>query len=155
MRDNEGVHVSAIIGHPPEDRDWTEPDGSYSPVLGEKVRIGALVTVDAGLSRHTTIGDRSWLLKKVHVGHDALIGKDCTIATAAVIGGHCVIGDGAKVGINATVLPFRMVGTGAVVGAGAVVTENVPPGQTWAGNPARPIEPNPVPFTDRVLEVRR
>lgn len=41
------------------------------------------------------------------------------------------------VGGSAIILPGVRVGRGAVVGAGAVVTKNVPPGATVVGSPAR------------------
>jgi len=44
---------------------------------------------------------------------------------------------GASLGANATILPGLCVGEGAMVGAGAVVTHNVPPNAIVAGNPAR------------------
>lgn len=47
--------------------------------------------------------------------------------------------DGASVGANATILPGVTIGRNAIVGAGAVVTHDVPAGETWAGNPARPL----------------
>lgn len=47
-----------------------------------------------------------------------------------------VVEDNVSIGINATVLPVRL-GKGCMVGAGAVVTKNVPEGETWVGNPAR------------------
>jgi UDP-2-acetamido-3-amino-2,3-dideoxy-glucuronate N-acetyltransferase len=48
-----------------------------------------------------------------------------------------VIEKGASLGANATILPGITVGTGAMVGAGSVVTKNVPPYAIVAGNPAR------------------
>lgn len=48
-----------------------------------------------------------------------------------------VIKRGAKIGGNATLLPGITVGEKAVVGAGAVVTNDVPPGAVVVGNPAR------------------
>lgn len=45
--------------------------------------------------------------------------------------------DGATIGANATILPGVTIGKGAMIGAGAVVTMDVPDGETWVGNPAR------------------
>lgn len=44
---------------------------------------------------------------------------------------------GAWIGANATILPGVTVGTGAIVGAGAVVTKNVAPHTLVGGNPAK------------------
>ena len=43
------------------------------------------------------------------------------------------------IGANATVLPGVRLGEGAIVGAGAVVTSDVPPGTLVLGVPARVI----------------
>ena len=43
----------------------------------------------------------------------------------------------ADVGVNAVVLPGVTIGNGAIVGAGAVVTRDVPPFAVVAGVPAR------------------
>jgi phosphonate metabolism protein (transferase hexapeptide repeat family) len=51
------------------------------------------------------------------------------------------IGHDAWIGRAAIVLPGRTIGTGAVVGAGAVVTRDVAPYAVVAGNPARVIRP--------------
>ena len=48
-----------------------------------------------------------------------------------------VIGAGADIGVNAIVLPGVTIGRGAIVGAGAVVTRDVPPFAIVAGVPAR------------------
>lgn len=49
---------------------------------------------------------------------------------------RCKIGNDVWVGHGAIILPSRSVGDGAVVGAGAVVTKDVPPYAVVAGNPA-------------------
>lgn len=48
------------------------------------------------------------------------------------------IGRGAVIGSNATLFPVN-IGENAVIGAGAVVTKDVQPNTTVAGNPARVI----------------
>ena len=45
--------------------------------------------------------------------------------------------DGADIGVNAVLLPGVTVGTGAIVGAGAVVTKDVAPNTIVAGVPAK------------------
>jgi len=48
-----------------------------------------------------------------------------------------VVRKGASIGANATILPGLIIGEGAMVGAGAVVTKDVPPRALVLGNPAR------------------
>jgi acetyltransferase-like isoleucine patch superfamily enzyme len=132
-----GRDQTAVIGHAPEDRNWKPGDRAHKPFICSGARIEAFVTVDAGTKRATHIGRRTWLMKHVHVGHDAYIGEDCEIAPGAVICGWVVIGNGVKIGVNASILPHRKVGDGARIGAGAVVTKDVRPGAVVAGNPAR------------------
>lgn len=47
-----------------------------------------------------------------------------------------IIRRGASIGANATILPGLEVGTGAMVGAGTVVTRSIPPNAIVTGNPA-------------------
>jgi acetyltransferase-like isoleucine patch superfamily enzyme len=42
-----------------------------------------------------------------------------------------------SIGSSVTILCGVTIGTGATVGAGSVVTKDIPPGEVWAGNPAR------------------
>jgi virginiamycin A acetyltransferase len=53
--------------------------------------------------------------------------------------GDTVVGNDVWLGFEALVLPGVTVGDGAVVGARAVVTRDVPPYTVVGGNPARPI----------------
>jgi len=134
------VHRLAVVGDPPEHRDWTPSTPTFQPEIAPTAQINAFVTVDAGLHEPTRIGDGTFLMAHVHIGHDAQVGEECELAPGTVIGGHCTIGDGVRIGVNACVRPFIEVGSGARIGAGAVVVRNVPPNEIWVGNPARPLE---------------
>jgi acetyltransferase-like isoleucine patch superfamily enzyme len=59
------------------------------------------------------------------------------VAPNAVVLGKVTIGEECYIGANSTILPWVEVQSGAVVGAGAVVTRAVGPGTTVVGVPAR------------------
>lgn len=50
---------------------------------------------------------------------------------------HTRVCTGASIGAGSTILPGLTIGEGAMIGAGSVVTQDVPAGEMWAGNPAR------------------
>jgi maltose O-acetyltransferase len=56
------------------------------------------------------------------------------------IHGHIEIDDDAWLGTGCIIFPNVRIGKGAVVGAGAVVTKNVPEFTVVAGVPAKPIK---------------
>ena len=147
------VHHSAVIGEPPESREhWAGFGVPCAPLVHPSARLEAFVTVDGGVRSPTTIGAYAWLMKHVHIGHDAVIGAECELAPGTLIGGHAVLGYYVKCVIGVKVLPFRRIGDNAVIGAGAVVTHDVPPGETWVGNPARQLldkDRNPLPHSQR------
>lgn len=69
-------------------------------------------------------------------GQNFIVGKDwSTVHTAPIR-----IGNKAWVGMNAIILKGVSIGEGAVVGAGAVVTHDVPAWTVVAGNPARVVK---------------
>jgi hypothetical protein len=77
-----------------------------------------------------------------YVAHDCVIGDYVTFAPGVKCNGNVHIDDYVYIGTGAILRqgtpdkPLR-IGRGAVVGMGAVVTRDVPAGETWIGNPAR------------------
>ena len=84
----------------------------------------------------------------VVIGGRGTIGKNCHIGAGAVVAGvveppsatPVIVEDDVVVGANAVLLEGVRVGKGSVVAAGAVVTQDVPPGVVVAGAPARIIK---------------
>jgi len=87
----------------------------------------------------------------VHVGDKTQIGPMVQILTAdhprdaasrdagLEFGQPITIGRNVWIGGGALILPGITIGDDAIIGAGAVVTRDVAPGVTVAGNPARPL----------------
>lgn len=143
------IHPRASIGDPPEHRGWWSEElhdqyvntgEAFQAVIRKHVRVGPFVTVDAGFKGETVVGDNTWLMTGVHVGHDTVIGSNCEISCWAGIGGHVRIGDNVRIGQNVCIKPFVRIGDNARIGQGAVVTKDVPAGEVWAGNPAEPLD---------------
>ena len=83
-----------------------------------------------------------------NVGHDCVLGDFVTLAPRVIVNGRIEIEDDVYIGTGATVLPGKpgkpmRIGKGAVIGAHALVTADVPPGATMVGTPANPLKPKP------------
>jgi len=111
-------------------RAWVAGSVSLAP--------GCQVLAMAAVAEGTTLGTACIVNTGAQVDHDCTLGHAVHVMPGAVIAGEVVIEDFASIGSNATVLPRLKIAKGAIVGAGAVVTKDVPPGITVVGNPARP-----------------
>ena len=134
-----GIHATAVVGSPPEHREWQLGNKVFKPVIDQSARVNAFVTIDGGFKAPTRVGARSFIMAHCHVGHDAEIGEDCELAPGTVIGGHVKLGNKVRCGVGVLVKPFVKVGDGARLGMGAVVNRDVPAGEVWVGNPAEEI----------------
>ena len=89
---------------------------------------------------YAQVGDFCILNTGSIIDHDCQIGHGVHIMPGVTLGGSVRVDDFASIGSNATVLPRIRVGRGAVVGAGAVVTRDVPESAVVLGVPARQVE---------------
>lgn len=104
-------------------------------ILGFNVNLGDYTDIGGGL-----------YLPHGNVVVDGLvcIGRNCVIAPWVTIGTNGTvagphIGDNVFIGTGAKVLGAIRIGDGARIGANAVVIDDVPPGTTVVGIPARPV----------------
>lgn len=92
---------------------------------------GCIVNAGAELGRNVIVNSGAI------VEHDCKIGDHVHVASGAVLASTVTVGSLAHIGCGAVVRQLTSVGEGAIVGAGAVVVEDVPPGTTVVGVPAR------------------
>lgn len=107
-----------------------------SVIISDDVEIGALCTIDRGVTGNTEIGNGTKIDNHVQVGHDTIIGQRCIIASQVGIAGVVKIGDEVtlwgQVGISSDIT----IGKGAVVLAQSGVGSSIKPGQVFFGSPA-------------------
>ena len=127
----------------------------YGCRIGDETRVGPFVEIQRGaivgarckIQSHAFICDGVELGDGVFVGHGAVFVNDKT-PRAATSSGSLVgsadwtllrihVEDGASIGSGAIVIGGVTIGARALIGAGAVVTRDVPAGETVAGVPAR------------------
>jgi sugar O-acyltransferase (sialic acid O-acetyltransferase NeuD family) len=124
------------------------PDSSVG--AGSVLHAGVVLTAAVRLGRHAAV------MPHVVLTHDDEVADAVTFGAGVRLAGGVVVGDAAYLGSGAMVREGRRIGAGAVVGMGAVVLRDVPPGQTWAGNPARPLRStNPASTEPTLLEAAR
>lgn len=109
--------------------------------IGKQVYIGEELIISDELDDKgmVIIGDRVAIAERVTLVIASYPNFSRIRPFVKEIHGHIEIHDDAWLGAGAIVLPNIRIGTGAVVGAGSVVTKDVPAFTVVAGVPARPI----------------
>lgn len=138
--DNVMIHAGTILGADafyykkrPEGFDQLISGGRV--VIEDNVGIGALCTIDKGVTGDTTIGAGTKIDNQVHVGHDTVIGKKCLIASQTGIAGCVVIEDEVTLWGQVGTTSGITIGAKAVVMGQTGVTKSIEGGKTYFGTP--------------------
>lgn len=129
----------------------------YGCRIGDETKVGAFVEIQKGatigrrckISSHSFICEGVEIADEVFVGHGVMFTNDRYPRATNPDGSLQTEADwqveptrvakGASIGTHATILCGLTIGEGALVGAGALVTRDVPPFAIVAGVPARKI----------------
>lgn len=104
-------------------------------VIEDNVGIGALCTIDRGVTGDTTIGAGTKIDNQVHVGHDTVIGKKCLIAAQTGIAGCVIIEDEVTLWGQVGTTSGITIGSKAIVLGQTGVSKSIEGGKTYFGTP--------------------
>ncbi|MFN2261190.1 MAG: UDP-3-O-(3-hydroxymyristoyl)glucosamine N-acyltransferase [Psychroflexus sp.] len=143
--DNVIIHSGAILGadafyykNRPEKHDKLLSGGSI--LIENDVEIGALTTIDKGVSGVTTIKKGTKIDNQVQIGHDTIIGEKCLIASQVGIAGCVVIEDEVTIWGQVGITSGITIGRKAVIFAQSGVSKNLLGETTYFGSPADDIK---------------
>jgi UDP-3-O-[3-hydroxymyristoyl] glucosamine N-acyltransferase len=124
------VHSNSVLGadayyfqRKPEGYRKMESCGTV--VIGNRVEIGALCSIDRGVSGDTTIDDGTKLDNHCQIGHDTYIGRNCLIGSHAAIAGVTRIEDDVILWGRVAVNKDLVVGKGVIVLATSAVGKSI------------------------------
>ncbi|WP_432410456.1 UDP-3-O-(3-hydroxymyristoyl)glucosamine N-acyltransferase [Rasiella sp. SM2506] len=138
---NVTIHAGTVLGsdafyykNRPEKFDKLLSGGNV--VIKDHVDIGALCTIDKGVTASTIIGEGTKLDNQVHVGHDTVIGSRCLIASQAGIAGCVLIEDFVTIWGQVGITSGVTIGEKAVISAQSGVSKSLPGHKSYFGTPA-------------------
>lgn len=138
---NVTIHCGTVLGadafyykNRPEKYDKLLSGGNV--VIEDNVDIGALCTIDKGVSDSTRICEGTKLDNQVHIGHDTILGRRCLVASQVGISGCVIIEDfvtiWGQVGIKSDVI----IATGTEIYAQSGLGHSTIENKTYFGSPA-------------------
>ncbi|MCD4745068.1 MAG: UDP-3-O-(3-hydroxymyristoyl)glucosamine N-acyltransferase, partial [Bacteroidales bacterium] len=139
--DNVIIHSNSVIG---ADAFYFQkrPEGTLKfescgrVIIKDNVEIGALCSIDKGVSGDTIIGEYTKLDNHIQIGHDTVIGKNCLFASAVIIAGVSKIEDDVILWGQVAINKNLTIGKGAVVLATSSVGKDLESNKVYFGSPA-------------------
>ena len=139
--DNVTIHAGTVLGADafyykkrPEGFDKLKSGGRV--VIEDNVDLGALCTIDRGVTGDTTIKKGTKIDNQVHIGHDTVVGEKCLIASQTGIAGCVVIENEVTIWGQVGITSGITIGEKAVILAQSGISKSLEGGQTYFGYPA-------------------
>ena len=142
----------------------------YGCQIGAESTIGAFVEVQRGasigarskISSHSFVCEGVRIGDRCFIGHNVIFTNDLTPRATTAEGElqgpddwtvvPTIVEDEASIGSGSTIVAGVRIGRGALVGAGAVVTKDVPAGMLAIGVPAEVVGPAPDRSTESIAK---
>jgi len=141
LDENVVVGPNSVIGHyafyyKKKDTGYDRMHTCGGVHLKKNVEIGALCTIDAGVSGITEIGEGTKIDNQVHIGHDTILGKGCLLAANVGLAGCVIVEDNVTIWGQVGCASDIVIGEGATVLAQSGVAKSLAGGKTYFGSPA-------------------
>jgi UDP-3-O-[3-hydroxymyristoyl] glucosamine N-acyltransferase len=138
------IHAGTILGasafyykNRPEGFDQLLSGGRV--VIKDRVDIGALCTIDRGVTGDTTIGEGTKLDNQIQIGHDTVIGKKCLIASQTGIAGCVIVEDEVTIWGQVGIISGITIREKTVLMAQSGATKSTEGHKTYWGTPAQDV----------------
>lgn len=135
------IHSGTVLGADafyykkrPEGFDKLKSGGRV--VIEDNVDLGALCTIDKGVTGDTTIKAGTKIDNQVHVGHDTIIGRKCLIASQTGIAGCVVLEDEVTLWGQVGIISGITLAKGTVVMAQSGIGKSTEANTAYFGSPA-------------------
>lgn len=136
------VGPNTVVGHSAfyykkKGEEYTKMHTCGGVWLQANVELGAMCTIDAGVTSLTVIGEGSKLDNQVHIGHDTEIGRNCLFAANVGIAGCVNIEDSVTIWGQVGCASDVTIGRGAVVMAQSGISKSLEGGKSYFGSPCQ------------------
>ena len=131
------IHEHVVIGGLPQDLGFDA--GTPSKVkIGDQNTLREFVTIHRASQKNeaTRLGNENYLMTQVHIGHDCELENNVIIAPSSGLGGFVTVEDKAFISGGVMVHQFVHIGSLAMLGGNAKITQDVLPYMMVDGNPA-------------------
>jgi len=131
------IHEHAVIGGLPQDLGFDATTPSFVEI-GDKNTLREFVTIHRASQENaaTKLQNENYLMTQVHLGHDCKLANNVIIAPSSGLGGFVTVEDKAFISGGVMVHQFVNIGSVAMLGGNAKITQDVLPFMMADGNPA-------------------
>lgn len=139
--DNVTIHAGTVLGadafyYKKRPNGFDKLKSAGRVVIEDNVDLGALCTIDRGVTADTTIKKGTKIDNQVHIGHDTIVGEKCLIASQTGIAGCVVIENEVTIWGQVGIISGITIGEKSVILAQSGISKSLEGGQSYFGSPA-------------------
>ena len=139
--DNVTIHAGTVLGadafyYKKRPNGFDKLKSAGRVVIEDNVDLGALCTIDRGVTADTTIKKGTKIDNQVHIGNDTIVGEKCLIASQTGIAGCVVIENEVTIWGQVGIISGITIGEKSVILAQSGISKSLEGGQSYFGSPA-------------------